>query len=117
MHRRDVTNNSAANSAAGRPHGEHGAIARALLWVVGGLVLAVLAFVAVAPELAGAEPRLVAELVGVVALAAVPGVILLVLAAIRRKRLGLDDQEPDLRTRVEAEHRPDRPDHRPDQER
>jgi hypothetical protein len=70
---------------------EQGAIARALLWVVGGLVLAVLAFVAVSPELVGNAPGLVLELMGIVGLAAVPGIVLLVLFAIRRKRLGLDD--------------------------
>lgn len=73
--------------------GQQGAIARALLWVVGGLVLAVVAFVAVTPELTGSEPGLVIELMGLVGLAAVPGMVLLVLAAIRRKRLGLDEQD------------------------
>lgn len=69
---------------------EKGAISRALLWVVGGLLLAVAAFVALTPEVAGSQPRVIVELVGVVALAAVPGLVLLVLFAIRRKRLGLD---------------------------
>lgn len=69
----------------------HGASARALLWLVGGLVLAALGFVAVSPEVASSEPGLVLELMGVASLAAVPGIVLLVVFVIRRKRLGLDD--------------------------
>lgn len=87
--------------------GQDGAIARALLWLVGGLVLAVSAFVAVAPELVEASPRLAIELMVVAALAGIPGLVLLALAAIRRKRLGLDDPEADLRGRVHSEYRPD----------
>ena len=73
--------------------GQQGAIARALLWVLAGLILAVGAFVAVSPEVAGQEPGIVLELMGIVGLAAIPGMVLLVLAAIRRKRLGLDDDD------------------------
>jgi len=75
--------------------GQQGAIARALLWVLAGLILAVLAFVAVTPEVAGSEPGLLLELMGLVGLAAIPGLVLLVLAAVRRKRLGLDDHDDD----------------------
>jgi hypothetical protein len=74
--------------------GQQGAIARALLWVLGGLVLAVASFVAVSPELIGNEAGILMELVGIVGLAAIPGLVLLVLAAVRRQRLGLDDPGP-----------------------
>jgi hypothetical protein len=90
---------------------QQGAIARALLWVVGGLVLAVLAFVAVTPEVAGSEPGILVELVGIVGLAAVPGIVLLVVFAIRRQRLGLDG-DPAERSGSEAHPRP-----HPDQDR
>jgi hypothetical protein len=93
---------------------QDGAIARALLWVLAGLVLAVLAFVAVTPEVAGNEPGIVLELIGLVGLAAIPGLVLLVLFAIRRKRLGLDDHgdEPGDQVGSDRHRRP-----HPDQDR
>lgn len=77
---------------------EHGAIARALVWVGLGVLVAVALFVVVSPELVNSAPDVALELLGVVSLAAVPGLVLLVMAAVRRKRLGLDDvdDEPDL---------------------
>lgn len=92
-------------------HGQQGAIARALLWLLGGLVLAVASFVAVTPELIGNETGIVMELVGIVGLAAIPGMVLLVLAAIHRKRLGLDDPGPGAGDEVGSDHhRHPRPD-------
>jgi len=73
--------------------GQQGAIVRALLWVLGGLVLAVLALLAVTPEVVGNEPGIVLDLMGTVGLAAIPGTVLLVLFAVRRKRMGLDDHD------------------------
>ena len=69
------------------------AIVRALLWVVLGLLAAVLTFLAVSPELVGADPGRAFELVALVLVAAIPGVVLLIWAALRRHRLGLDDLE------------------------
>ena len=79
------------SEVADRRDDHRGAIARALLWVVGGLVLTALVLVAVAPEVVRSDPRVVVELSGLVVLAGVPGIVLLVVAAIRRKRMGLDD--------------------------
>jgi Flp pilus assembly protein TadB len=105
---------SELNDGHRRDHRQQGAIARALLWVLAGLVLAVVAFVAVTPELVGNEAGIVMELVGLVGLAAVPGMVLLVLAAVRRKRLGLDDPGPTAGDEVGSDHH--RPPH-PDQDR
>lgn len=72
---------------------EDGAIARALLWVLVGLLLAGVLFFAVSPELATAAPGASLNIIGLVLLAAIPGTVLLILAAIRRRRLRLDDEE------------------------
>lgn len=69
---------------------EDGAIARALLWLVAGLVLLVLLALAIAPELLEAPGRLSGVLV-VVLVAGVPGVLLLVGLVGRRRRI--DGQE------------------------
>jgi hypothetical protein len=71
-----------------------GAITRGLLWVALGVLVAVAVFVLTAPELVGEAPgRALGPLVGV-ASAAVPGLALLVIAAVRRHRLGLDGDDP-----------------------
>jgi hypothetical protein len=75
--------------------GDDGSIARALLWVVLGAAAAVAAFVAMTPELADADGGRPFEPLGIVLVAAVPGLVLLGLAAFRRARLGLDDDEED----------------------
>lgn len=79
----------------GSRQGQDGAIVRALLWVIAGVLLAVIAFVAITPEIASDEPRVAVELIGLVSVAAIPGLALLVFAAIRRARLGLDDPGAD----------------------
>jgi len=65
---------------------EDGAIARALLWVLAGLVLLVLLALAIAPELLDAPGRLSAVLLLVLA-AGVPGVVLLLGLVGRRRRI------------------------------
>ncbi len=72
---------------------QSGSARRALLWLVGGLGLLVLAMVAVAPELVTAAPRAGAELALLVFAAAVPGLIVLGLVALRRYRQHADDRE------------------------
>ena len=72
---------------------QSGSARRALLWLVGGLGLLVLAMVAVAPELVTAAPRAGAELALLVFAAAVPGLIVLGLVALRRHRQHADDRE------------------------
>lgn len=72
---------------------ESGSARRALLWLVGGLGLLALAMVAVAPELLTAAPRAGAELALLVFAAAVPGLIVLALVALRRRRQHADDRE------------------------
>ncbi|MCC5948596.1 MAG: hypothetical protein JJT89_09095 [Nitriliruptoraceae bacterium] len=74
---------------------EDGAIGRALLWVVAGLLLAAVIFVAVSPELATAAPGASAGIVGLVLAAGIPGAVLLLVAAVRRRRLGLDERDAD----------------------
>lgn len=64
-----------------------GGIARALLWLVGGLVVGFGLIVLISPELMQADPGFLMRLIGVVLLAGLPGVILLVVVAIRRRRL------------------------------
>jgi hypothetical protein len=63
-------------------------VTRALLWLVGGLVVFVGAVLVTAPELLGADEDQLAGLVGVAVIAAVPGLVLLGLAvlAIRKRR-------------------------------
>jgi hypothetical protein len=73
---------------------QSGAIARGLMWAVLGVFVAVAAFVLSAPELVRAEPGQALQPIAIVLLAAVPGLILLVIAAVRRHRLGLDEPDP-----------------------
>ncbi|MFO7777634.1 MAG: hypothetical protein R6V28_04710 [Nitriliruptoraceae bacterium] len=65
---------------------EDGAIARALLWVVAGLLLLVLLALAIAPELLAAPGRLTTVLLAILA-AGVPGVVLLLALVGRRRRI------------------------------
>jgi len=65
---------------------EDGAIARALLWVLAGLVLLVLLSLAIAPELLAAPQRLTTVLLAILA-AGVPGVVLLLVLVGRRRRI------------------------------
>lgn len=65
---------------------EDGAIARALLWLLAGLVLLVLLAVLIAPELLGAPGRLSAVLL-LVLVAGVPGALLLLGLVGRRRRI------------------------------
>ena len=68
---------------------QSGAIARALLWLVAGLVALVLLAVAIAPELLEAPGEITATL-GVVLVAGVPGALLLLGLVARRRRLDRD---------------------------
>lgn len=79
------------STAAGA--GQAGSARRALLWLVAGLGLLALAMVAVAPELLTAAPGAGAELVLLVFAAAVPGLIVLGVVALRRRREHADDRE------------------------
>ena len=71
--------------------GEQGAVGRALLWVLVGLLLAAVLFAAVSPELAAAAPGEGAGIIGLVLIAGIPGLVLLGIAAVRRRRLERDD--------------------------
>lgn len=87
-----LDNDRAAEDRSGEQHpgpgdsGEDGAIARALLWLLAGLVLLVLLALASAPELLEAPGRLSAVLLLVLA-AGVPGVVLLLGFVGRRRRI------------------------------
>jgi hypothetical protein len=69
---------------------ERGSVVRPLLWLVGGLVVFVLLIPLLAPELVfvtgpdGGE--VLGDALAVIALAAVPGVLLLGVLAVRRRR-------------------------------
>lgn len=74
---------------------EDGAIARALLWVLAGLVLLIVLAVAIAPELLDAPGRLSGVLL-LVLVAGVPGIVLLLGLVGRRRRLdGYERREGD----------------------
>jgi hypothetical protein len=77
------------SAAGGRD--EDGAIARALLWVLAGLVLLLLLAVLTAPELLEAPGRLSGVLLLVLA-AGVPGVVLLLVSIGRRRRIDGDER-------------------------
>lgn len=86
-------------SSRGRAPGEDedpqdGSIARALLWLVLGLLLLVAAAVAIAPELLGVPGRLSDVLLLVLA-AGLPGGLLLITMISRRRRI--DRAEPEER--------------------
>ena len=68
---------------------ESGAIARALLWLLAGLIALFLLAVAIAPELLEAPGEITATL-GVVLVAGVPGALLLLGLVARRHRLDRD---------------------------
>lgn len=80
-------------STAAAGAGQAGSARRALLWLVAGLGLLALAMVAVAPELLTAAPGAGAELVLLVFAAAVPGLIVLGVVALRRRREHAEDRE------------------------
>jgi hypothetical protein len=69
---------------------DHGGVARGLLWVLGGLVVTLLLFAAVSPELVRGAPGEGAGLAGVVLVAGVPGAVLLGMAALRRRHVDHD---------------------------
>lgn len=64
-----------------------GGIARALLWLVGGIVVGFGLIVLISPELVRADFQFLLRLIGVVLVAGLPGVVLLVIVAVRRRRL------------------------------
>jgi hypothetical protein len=68
-------------------------VTRALLWLLGGFVLFVLAVLVTAPELLGADDDQLAGFVAVAVAAAVPGLVLLAVAVVKRRRAG--DPHPD----------------------
>ena len=68
---------------------QDGAIARAMLWLLGGLVALLLLAVAIAPELLEAPGQITATL-GVVLVAGVPGALVLLGLVARRRRLDRD---------------------------
>ena len=75
----------------GTPGGgpQDGAIARAMLWLLGGLVALVLLAVAIAPELLEAPGQITATL-GIVLVAGVPGALVLLGLVARRRRIDRD---------------------------
>ncbi len=58
---------------------------RQLLWLLAGLVALPLMLVATAPELVRADPSAAMGLLGVVLAAGIPGLLLLVVVAVRRR--------------------------------
>ncbi len=76
-------------STGGGDDPESGAIARALLWVLGGLVALFLLAVAIAPELLEA-PGEITSLLGVVLIAGIPGALLLLGLVAQRRRMDRD---------------------------
>jgi hypothetical protein len=71
-------------------HDDRGSVGRPLLWLVGGLVVFVLLIPLLAPELVFVTGRdggaVLGDALTVIALAAVPGVLLLGVLAVRRRR-------------------------------
>lgn len=67
-----------------------GSVARALLWLVGGIAALLMLAVLVAPELLAA-PGEVGQLLALVLLAGLPGLI--VIAVVVRRRRRIDEQE------------------------
>ncbi len=80
---------TAGGSGAPR-HRTPSSATRALLWLLGGVVLLVGVLILTAPELMRVDGGVLAELFGVLGLAAVPGLLLLGLAVRRRRRLERD---------------------------
>jgi hypothetical protein len=73
------------------PDGQQGAVGRALLWVLVGLLAAAVLFAVVSPELTAAAPAEGAGIIGLVLIAGIPGLVILGVAAVRRHRLERDD--------------------------
>jgi cation transporter-like permease len=59
-------------------------VTRALLWLVGGLVVFVLAVLLTAPELLGAEESQLAGLAGVAVAAGIPGIVIVLVLVAKR---------------------------------
>jgi hypothetical protein len=78
----------------GRPSATSGAVARALLWLLAGLLLFGLLAVASAPELLDQGGR-VPVMVAVILAAGLPGLLLLVLLVPRRRRADTSDHPSD----------------------
>lgn len=66
---------------------------RGLLWLAGGLVLLMVLLVASAPELLSADAAALTSLAGLVLAAAIPGLVIIAVVAVRahRARTGSDD--------------------------
>jgi hypothetical protein len=82
-----------------------GSAARALLWLVVGLAVLVALIALSAPELVWTDPGATSELLLVAGLAGVPGLVMLLWLAYRRR--GSEDHPP-------ADHPEGHPDRRPD---
>lgn len=85
-------------------HNQDGAIARGLLWVLFGLLAAFGVFLLTAPEVIANEPAIAFGAVGVVLLAGIPGVVLLLWAALKRHRLGLDRDQTEQPPQPRQDH-------------
>jgi hypothetical protein len=73
---------------------------RAVLWLVGGLLVFVIAVFLTAPELLGAQENQLAGLIGVAVVAGIPGIVIVLVLIAKRH-----DPDPDG-------HHDDRPDRR-----
>ncbi|MFP4310370.1 MAG: hypothetical protein ACLFS9_00115 [Nitriliruptoraceae bacterium] len=80
--------------ADGESEGEQGSIARALLWLVLGLLALVVTAAAIAPELLAAPGRL-SDVLLLVLVAGVPGTALLLTMIARRRRIDRATREED----------------------
>jgi hypothetical protein len=68
-------------------------VSRALLWLVGGLVVFALAVLLTAPELLGADESQLAGLAGVAVVAGIPGIVIVIVLAAKRHSPD-PDQDP-----------------------
>lgn len=62
------------------------AVARALLWVAGGMVLFMIVIGVTAPELFGSDTEVLRDTLGIIGIAAVPGLVLVFVAVWRVRR-------------------------------
>jgi hypothetical protein len=74
-------------------HSEAGGADRALLWLLAGLALLVLTVFALFPELLQARSGTVSELALVVIAAGIPGLVIIAVVALRRRRAANDGEE------------------------
>jgi hypothetical protein len=72
---------------------EAGGADRALLWLLAGLALLVLTVFALFPELLQARSGTVSELALVVIAAGIPGLVIIAVVALRRRRAANDGEE------------------------